>query len=105
MFIGYYESKKEQYFNIYCKNKYGYKEWQKDTFCLGAKNIQVLDFKISGKTYEEKQASLEDLAKEWQLYFCDFDWSYGELTLITTYFYDNGKKYGLLKVFKENGIC
>ena len=105
MFIGYYELEKEQYFNVYCKNKYGYKEWQKDTFCPDAKNIQVLDFKISGKTYKEKQASLEELAKNWQYDFASLSWSYGELCEIGNYFYKNGKRYGLLKEFRENAIC
>lgn len=105
MFIGYYELEKEQYFSIYCKNKYGYKQWQEDTFNPDTKNIQVLDFKISGKTYKEKQASLEELAKNWQYNFSSLSWSYNELYDIGNYFYKNGKKYGLLKVFKENGIC
>lgn len=105
MFIGYYElENKEPYFNIYYKNKSGYEEWREDTF-NGVYNIETLDFKISGKTYREKQASLEDLAKDWQHNFSWLDWSYGELMEINNYFYENGKRYGLLKVFKENCIC
>ena len=106
MFIGYYElENEEQCFNIYYKNSLGYKEWQKDTFCPYCKNISILDFKISGKTYEEKKASLEDLAKDWQYNFSSLSWSYSELAEICNYFYENGKRYGLLKVFKENAIC
>ena len=105
MFIGKYELDNKEYFNIYYKNKDGYKLWNSDTFSPNTKNIEILDFKISGKNYREKQASLEDLAKEWQLYFCDFNWSYGELMIIQTYFYENAKRYGLLREFRENGIC
>lgn len=105
MFIGKYEIDNKEYFNIYYRNKDDYKLWNSDTFSPNIKNIETLDFKISGKTYEERKASLEDLAKEWQLYFCDFSWSYGELMVIQTYFYENAKRYGLLKEFKENGIC
>lgn len=104
MFIGYYElENNEPYFNIYYKNKSGYEKWYEDTFYVY--NIETLDFKISGKTYKEKQASLEELAKNWQYDFASLSWSYSELMEIQDYFYKNAKRYGLLKVFKENCIC
>lgn len=105
MFIGKYELESKEYFNIYYKNKSGYELWNSDTFSPNTKNIETLDFKISGKDYREKQASLEDLAKEWQHNFSSLSWSYGELAEIENYFYENGKRYGLLKEFKENCIC
>lgn len=106
MFIGKYELDGIEHFSIYHKNKYGaYFEWFTDTFSPNCEDIETLDFKISGKTYQERKASLKDLAKEWQLHFSQFSWSYGELAEITDYFYKNGKRYGLLKVFKENAIC
>ena len=51
------------------------------------------------------KTSLEDLAKEWQGQFASYNWSYGELMEIGEYFNKNGKRYGLLREFKENGIC
>ena len=105
MFIGVYELEDKEYFSIYYKNKLGYEAWHQDTFSPETKNIEILDFKITGKTYRERQASLEDLAKEWQLRFWQYSWSYGELYEINNYFYENGKRYGLLNVFHENGIC
>ena len=105
MFIGKYELDNKEYFSIYYKCKEGYDAWHEDTFSPLTKNIETLDFKITGKTYREKQASLEDLAKEWQLRFWQYSWSYGELYEINNYFYENGKRYGLLNVFHENGIC
>jgi len=105
MFIGFYRLDNEEYFNIYYKNKYGYEEWQKDTFCPDVKDIAILDFKISGITYKDRKESLEELAIEWQLEFSNLSWSYSELAEIENYFYKNGKKYGLLKEFKENCIC
>lgn len=77
----------------------------KDKFSPLCKNIEVLLFKISGKTYREKKASLEELAKDWQIHFSQYNWSYSELAEIEDYFYENGKRYGLLKEFKENCIC
>lgn len=104
MFIGFYRLNNKEYFNIYYKNKLGYEEWRKDTFSPLCKNIEILDFKISGKTYQEKQDNLKQLAIDWQLYFSGLSWSYSELTEISNYFYKNGRKYGLLKEFKENCI-
>lgn len=77
----------------------------KDKFSPLCKNIEVLYFKISGKTYQEKQNSLRDLAIEWQLNFASLSWSYLESAEIQNYFLENGKRYGLLKEFKENCIC
>lgn len=105
MFIGYYElENNEPYFNIYHKSMYGYKQWHEDTFS-GVYNIEILDFKISGETYKEKKESLKDLAINWQDNFSPLSWNYSELAKIGNYFYKNGKRYGLLKEFKENGIC
>ena len=111
MFIGVYELEGKEKFNIYHyrnSDRYRVNEWEiwlKDTFSPNIKNIRFLDFKISGENYEERKASLEDLAKEWQSHFSQYSWSYGELAEIEDYFYKNGKRYGLLKVFKENCIC
>lgn len=102
MFIGIFknnEGKIENY--IY----FSFEEWNRDTFNPLTEIIGMLDFKIQGKNYTEKKASLEDLAKEWQGQFTSYNWSYGELATIGEYFNKNGKKYGLLREFKENGIC
>lgn len=102
MFIGIFknnEGKIENY--IY----FSFEEWNRDTFNPLTEIIGMLDFKIQGKNYTEKKANLEDLAKEWQGQFASYNWSYGELAAIGDYFYRNGKKYGLLREFKENCIC
>ncbi len=104
MFIGYYElENNEPYFNIYYKNELGYKAWQEDTFC-NVYNVETLDFKLSGKTYQERKNSLIEIAKDWQNNFSGLSWSYGEYAEIENYFYENAKRYGLLKEFKENCI-
>lgn len=38
-------------------------------------------------------------------YLQDYELSWGEYADITSYFYELGKRYGLLKEFKENAIC
>ena len=102
MFIGIFKNmngKIENY--IY----FSFEEWYRDTFNPLTEIIGMLDFKIKGKNYTEKKANLEDLAKEWQGQFASYNWSYGELATIGEYFNKNGKKYGLLREFKENCIC
>ena len=105
MFIGYYEINGKENFSIYYKNANGFREWQKDTFSPTCENITTLDFKISGKTYQERKNNLEQLAITYLYDFVYLDWSCSELTEITDYFYKNAKRYGLLRTFHENGIC
>lgn len=55
--------------------------------------------------YEKKKALAEQLAEDWQVNFNNrkhswkycIDWAYR--------FERIGRKYGLLKLFRENGIC
>ena len=55
-------------------------------------------------TYREKKARLREEAVRWQYDSSRHCLSYGELAESQTYFKKEGKKYGLLKEFKENGI-
>ena len=105
MFIGCYMLDGVQYNYIYYKNAAGFKEWNKETFSPACENIIILDLSIHGKTYRERQAESEDKAKEWQSVFSQFSWSWGEIAEIQNYFYTIGKRYGLLKKFRENGFC
>ena len=101
MFIGKYEQNGEIFNNIY----YKWDAWQEDTFSPNVKNIELLEFKIGGKTYEERKNNLQQLAIDYQLQFAWLPWSYVELYEIENYFQTNAKRYGLLKEFKENCIC
>ena len=56
------------------------------------------------KYYEYKEQARQK-AIEWQLDFNNHNYSWGELADWGDYFYKLGKRYGLLKEFKENGIC
>lgn len=105
MFIGFYRLNNEEHFNIYYKNRLGYEEWFKDTFSPNTEDITILDFTIRGKTYIERKGYAVELAKDWQYNFAGLEWSYGELYEIENYFEKIGKRFGLLKEFKENAIC
>lgn len=56
------------------------------------------------KYYELKEKARQE-AIDWQLDFCNHNYSYSELADWGNYFYTMGKRYGLLKEFKENCIC
>lgn len=56
-------------------------------------------------SYRENKERIRQKAIEWQLDFCNHNYSWGELAEWQEYFYKMGKRYGLLKEFKENGIC
>ena len=63
---------------------------------------------LSGKSYEEKQASARNAASEYSRalpdgYFNDFSWN--EIAIINNWFEKVGKRYGLLREFKENALC
>ena len=55
-------------------------------------------------TYSEKKAKLREEAARWQYDYSRHAYSYGELAEKQAYFENGGKKYGLMKEFRENGI-
>jgi len=56
------------------------------------------------KTYVEKKEQVRQEAINWQHDFENNAYDYSELSLMSSYFERMGKRYGLLKEFKENGV-
>jgi len=56
-------------------------------------------------TYEEGKAKARNEAVEWQHLVSENPLSYEGLAIACNYFYKLGKRYGLLKEFRENGVC
>ena len=56
-------------------------------------------------TYEMKKEMARQEAIDWQKDFGNHNYSYGELAEFVMHFEKLGKRYGLLKEFRENGIC
>ena len=54
--------------------------------------------------YQDKKEQVRDEAIDWQGGYQDHNFSYSELANFGEYFERLGKRYGLLKEFKENGI-
>lgn len=55
-------------------------------------------------TYQEKKADVREKAINFQQVFSECNFSYSEIIEYQDYFLKQGKRYGLLKEFRENGI-
>ena len=55
--------------------------------------------------YEKAKTALRDFAIQWQADASRFNYSWGELCDWAMFFEKYGKKYGLLREFRENCIC
>ena len=56
------------------------------------------------KTYRERKEEAREEAIEYQFNFGEQSHTWSELAEATGYFEKMGKRYGLLKEFRENGI-
>ena len=54
--------------------------------------------------YQRAKARARNMAVEWQMGFCDKDYSYSDLAYWGNYFLRLAKRYGLVEEFRENGI-
>ena len=77
------------------------------TFSPIIDTIFVTDFKISGKNYNDKKENARSLAIDIQHTYIYYDiyTSYYDTMQLSSIFEKIGKRYGLLKEYKENGIC
>ena len=56
------------------------------------------------KTYQEKKEDARQIAIDWQIEAIEKDYSMSEYAEFGEYFYKLGKRYGLLREFRENCI-
>jgi hypothetical protein len=54
--------------------------------------------------YQKRKEAARQEAIDWQLNDSDHPYSYEGLAIIGDYFYKLGKRYGLLREFRENAI-
>lgn len=54
--------------------------------------------------YQKQKERARQTAINWQLDFSNHNYYYSELCYYAEYFEKIGKRYGLLKEFRENGI-
>jgi hypothetical protein len=82
-----------------------YEEYIKETFSPECKEIGIVEFKIHGRKYAECKSNAEDIALEAQYLMSELSLYQGELAWIGSWLETIGRKYGLLREFKENAIC
>lgn len=90
------------FFNII--SKYYVYQTETNEFYVDSK-AQILT--VTGKklsSREKNKESLRDFAIQWQYDFANFNYSYSDLAMYTDFFNEYGKKYGLIREFRENGI-
>ena len=56
------------------------------------------------RTYQNIRQIIQDFAIAWQMDFCKWHYTQKELIDWANFFETYGKKYGLLREFRENGI-
>lgn len=56
------------------------------------------------KNYAQRKEMARNEAINWQMDFANQNYSYSELVEFSSYFEKLGKRFGLTKQFKENGI-
>lgn len=55
--------------------------------------------------YTKAQTALREFAIDWQHNFPNMDYDWSDVCYYGNFFYEYGKKYGLLREFHENAIC
>lgn len=73
--------------------------------CFVATEKQFLSCKKSVSSYEKIKISLRDFAVEFSNRQGDFSMSWSECCEWNSFFEKYGKKYGLLREFRENALC
>lgn len=63
-----------------------------------------VEMPINKKSYKENKEAVREQAIEWQMEFSQNDHYMSECAYWNDYFAKLGKRYGLLKEFRENGI-
>lgn len=82
---------------------YSYAELYRKTFTPLPCDTLILD-RLQGGTYEEKQNQLRGKAILYSYLSSVVNMGWSDLAAIQSYFAKYGKRYGLLREFKENGI-
>jgi len=79
----------------------------RDTFSPETEEKGVIEFKIKGKTYGEKKANAREMAIDFQSIDSEVSGglTWGEYMWVGSYFEEIGRRFGLLREFRENCIC
>ncbi len=88
----------ERLFEMFCK--YYTEQFEPHVFII------LGEREWNGKqTRQGRKEVLRAIAQDWQIHFGEFNYSMMEIVEWTNFFETYGRKYGLLREFRENGIC
>lgn len=90
---------------LYENNLNGWNTYYTEAGSPYCKKEKLICFEVEGKTYQERKNHVQELAIEWSHDWHEEELSYGEIDRIRNFFEKQGKRYGLLKEFRENCIC
>lgn len=94
----------EDYFpvSVFFDSEDDFAEAVKDECVTAVRSI--LRFCVRGEDYAERKSNLEELAIEYSN--ADIgDMAMSDFAKVGDFFRTNGKRFGLLRIFKENAIC
>ena len=92
----------DAFFRMICKYELS-QDWT-NLFTVN-REIKYLTVKKKLSAYEKAKTALREFAMNWQYDFERFTWYYSEIAEMQAFFETYGRKYGLLREFRENGIC
>lgn len=76
-----------------------------DLDMVAARSFEVLGYRTKYLDRAGKKEALRDFAKHYQSRSCMFESSWLNECEWGSFFENYGKRYGLLREFRENGIC
>ena len=103
----FYAAFNDQYGNRHANIYTSWSRYFSDTFSPDTERLYLIEFKVKGKTYAERKANLENIVHDFQSADSDVSGglSWGEYADVCNWFERMGKRYGLLREFRENAIC
>lgn len=101
MFYAKFESHGKEKSALY----FDWEEYMVDTFDPNTKPISFIQFNVIGKDYQSRKNHVRNIAVDWSNHADVGDLYMSDLWHISDWFYRNGKRYGLLEEFRENGLC
>ena len=84
--------------------KYDLEQLDVGTFLVHGK-LTIWTVKKRLSAYDRAKCALREFAIDFQAKEGEFNYSYGEIVRWQCFFEHYGKKYGLLREFRENCIC
>ena len=84
---------------------FDHQKFVSDTFNPMTEIVTLIDFTVHGKTYQERKASVKNIAIDWSNSGDTSGLFMDDLWFLSLWFEKNGKRYGFLEEFTENGLC